>query len=420
MKAISKNHFKSLYSITANTTKYNLNSSSIFSLTKKNINMLMDSSQLTEDQKTIQESAYSFAKNEFMPFAKEWDEHKIFPKNIYKKAAEMGFASIYTSEQFGGAGLGRLEASLIFEGLATGCVGSSAYLSIHNMCAWMIDTYGNEEQKAQWLPRMSTFDLFSSYCLTEPNSGSDAFAMRTNAKSLDNDYYVLNGTKQFISGDSDILLVMCKTGENEVSCLAVEREGSWGKGLSFGKNEHKMGWNVQPTQMVIFEDLKVPKKNIIGKVGEGFKIAMSGLDGGRINIASCSLGGAAYCFEAAKEYMKQRKQFGKPLSDFQYLQFKLADMATELQVSRNITRFAANMIDSKSADKTTYSAMAKNFATEKCFNIVNDALQMHGGYGYLKEYQIERYFRDLRVHMILEGTNEIMKLIISRNILKGN
>jgi isobutyryl-CoA dehydrogenase len=386
-------------------------------LSKKNYNILMDSFMLNEDQKTIQESSYIFAKNELMPFAREWDEKKHFPKDVYKKAAEMGFASIYTSEKFGGAGLGRLEASLIFEGLSTGCVGSSAYLSIHNMCCWMIDTYGTEEQKQKWLPKMSTLEMFSSYCLTEPNSGSDAFSMKTSAKLVD-DHYILNGTKAFISGDSDIFLVMCKTNENEVSCIAVEREGNFGKGLSFGKNEHKMGWNVQPTQMVIFDNLKVPKSNVIGKVGEGFKIAMSGLDGGRINIASCSLGGAAYCVEAAKEYIKSRKQFGKQLSEFQHLQFKLADMATILQVSRNIVRNAAISIDNHSPDKTMYAAMAKNFATDKCFNVVSDALQMHGGYGYLKEYQIERYFRDLRVHMILEGTNEIMKMIISRNILK--
>ena len=380
--------------------------------------MYMDSGFLTEDQKTIQESAYLFAKNEFMPFAREWDEKKIFPKDVYRKAAEMGFSSIYTSENYGGAGLGRLEASLIFEGLATGCVGSSAYLSIHNMCCWMIDSFGTEEQKIKWLPRMSSMELFSSYCLTEPNSGSDAFAMRTTAK-LEGENYVINGTKAFISGDSDIFLVMCKTNENEVTCIAVEREHSTGKGLSFGKNEHKMGWNVQPTQMVIFEDLKVPKENVIGKLGQGFKIAMMGLDGGRINIASCSLGGAAYCFEAAKEYIKSRKQFGKALAEFQHLQFKLADMATNLQVSRNITRSAAISIDQNSPDKTVYSAMAKNFATEKCFDVVNEALQMHGGYGYLKEYHIERYFRDLRVHMILEGTNQIMKLIISRNLLQN-
>jgi alkylation response protein AidB-like acyl-CoA dehydrogenase len=384
---------------------------------KKRINMYMDSSFLNEDQKSIQEAAYTFAKNEFMPHAREWDENKIFPKDVYRKAAEMGFSAIYTSEKYGGAGLGRLEASLIFEGLATGCVGSSAYLSIHNMCCWMIDQFGSEDQKAKWLPRMSTMEMFGSYCLTEPNSGSDAFSMRTSAK-LEGDYYVINGTKAFISGDSDIFLVMCKTKENEVTCIAVEREESFGKGLSFGKNEHKMGWNVQPTQMVIFEDLKVPKANVVGKVGQGFKIAMMGLDGGRINIASCSLGGAAYCYEAAKDYIKSRKQFGKALSEFQHLQFKLADMATDLQVSRNITRSAAISIDQNSPDKTVYSAMAKNFATEKCFDVVNEALQMHGGYGYLKEYQIERYFRDLRVHMILEGTNQIMKLIISRNLLQ--
>jgi isobutyryl-CoA dehydrogenase len=384
---------------------------------KRFINIFMDSEMLTEDQKVIQESAYNFSKNEFAPFAKEWDENKHFPKNVYKKAAELGFSSIYVDEKYGGAGLGRIEASLIFEGLATGCVGSSAYLSIHNMNCWMINKYGTDEQKEKWLPKMSKLDMFSSYCLTEPNSGSDAMAMRTTAKQ-DGEDYVLNGSKQFISGDSDIFLVMCRTGEKEISCIAVEREDSFNKGLSFGKQEHKMGWNVQPTQMVIFENLRVPKRNLIGKLGEGFKIAMSGLDGGRINIASCSLGGAAFCLETAKEYIKQRKQFGKPLSEFQHLQFKIAEMATDLQVSRNITRFAANSLDRNSPDKTVYSAMAKSFATEKCFNIVSDALQLHGGYGYLKEYPIERYFRDLRVHMILEGTNEIMKVIISRNILK--
>jgi alkylation response protein AidB-like acyl-CoA dehydrogenase len=411
-----KNYITSLKSIhrtcSLNTQKR------FFQFPIKHINMFMDSNGLTEEQKTIQESAYNFAKNEFYPHAKEWDEKKIFPKDVYKKAAELGFAAIYVNEKFGGSALGRLEASLIFEGLATGCVGSSAYISIHNMCCWMIDEYGNEEQKEKWLPAMSSLDMFASYCLTEPNSGSDAMSLKTSAVS-DGDDFIINGTKQFISGDSDIFLVMCRTAEKEISCIAVERKEAFGKGLSFGKNESKMGWNVQPTQMVIFENLRVPKRNIIGKLGQGFKIAMSGLDGGRINIASCSLGGAAFCLETAKEYIKQRKQFGKSLSEFQYLQFKIADMATDLQASRSLTRLAAISIDNKSPDKTVYSAMAKNFATDKCFHIVSDALQLHGGYGYLKEYPIERYFRDLRVHMILEGTNEIMKMIISRNILNN-
>ncbi len=323
--------------------------------------------------------------------------------------------AIYTSEAFGGSGLGRIEASLIFEALATGCVGSSAYLSIHNMCCWMIDEFGTEAQKQAWLPKMNPLEWFASYCLTEPGSGSDAMAMLTNARE-DGDDFVINGSKAFISGDSDIFLVMCKTAENEISCIAVERTT---KGLSLGKNEHKMGWNVQPTQMVLFDNVRVPKTNLVGKRGQGFKIAMIGLDGGRINIASCSLGGAAYCLEAAKEYMKTRKQFGKSLSEFQYLQFKVAEMATDLHVSRLITRQAALAIDANSPNKTTYAAMAKLEATEKCFNIVSGALQLHGGYGYLKEYPIERYFRDLRVHMILEGTNEIMRMIISRKIFQA-
>ena len=279
----------------------------------------------------------------------------------------------------------------------------------------MIDTFGNEEQKSKYLPLMSTLEFFSSYCLTEPNAGSDALSLATSAKEDGGDF-VINGTKAFISGNSDIFLVMCRTGEKEISCIAVERDT---KGLSFGKNENKLGWNVQPTQMVFFEDCRVPKSNMIGQRGSGFKIAMSGLDGGRINIASCSLGGAAYCIEAAKDYVKGRKQFGQAISEFQHTQFKLAEMSTTLEVSRAITRMAASSIDNKSSDKTVYSAMAKYFATEKCFGVVNDALQLYGGYGYLKDYPIERYFRDLRVHMILEGTNEIMRKIISKHLIKN-
>jgi isobutyryl-CoA dehydrogenase len=323
--------------------------------------------------------------------------------------------AIYVNDKYGGSNLGRLEASLIFEALSTGCVGSSAYISIHNMCSWMIDTYGNEEQKTKWLPKLATFDIFASYCLTEPGSGSDAMSLQTTAK-VDGGDFIINGQKAFISGKSDVNLVMCRTGENEISCIAVEHDT---KGLSAGKNENKMGWNVQPTQMLFFDNCRVPQRNLIGQKGSGFKIAMSGLDGGRINIASCSLGGAAQCLEMAKEYTKTRKQFKQPLSEFQHIQFKLAEMATTLEVSRRIVRFAAQAIDNQSADKTSYAAMAKYFATEKCFDVVNDALQLHGGYGYLKDYQIERYFRDLRVHMILEGTNEIMRYIISKNMLKN-
>ena len=364
----------------------------------------------------IQEMAMNFSKTQLMPNAAEWDEKKHFPKDVIKQTADIGFAGIYVGEEYGGSGLGRLEASLIFEALSTGCVGTSAYITIHNMCAWMIDTYGTEEQKKKYLPDLCKFDKFSSYCLTEPGSGSDAVAMKTTAVDK-GDHFVLNGSKAFISGSgsSDLFLVMWKTGEKEVSCVIVE---SGTPGLNYGKNEIKMGWNVQPTRAVIFEDWKVPKENLIGKRGQGFKIAMSGLDGGRVNIASCSLGGAAFWMEAATKYIKTRKQFGKPLADFQYLQFKLAQMGTELEASRLMVRNAATMIDQKHPDKTMYCAMAKHFATEKCSDVVNYALQMHGGYGYLREYPIERYFRDLRVHQILEGTSEIMQLITSRALLK--
>lgn len=312
----------------------------------------MNSQNLTEEQKMIQESAYNFSKTHLAPNAAEWDEKKHFPKDVIKEAADYGFAGIYVRDDIGGVGLGRLEASLIFEALATGCVGTSAYISIHNMVAWMIDNYGNEEQRKKFLPDMLTFDKFSSYCLTEPNSGSDAIAMKSFAEDK-GDHFLLNGSKAFISGggESDLYLVMCKTGEKEVSCLIVEK-GT--KGLGFGKNEIKMGWNVQPTRAVIFEDCKVPKENLLGNRGDGFKFAMSGLDGGRVNIASCSLGGAAFCLETATQYIKTRKQFGKTLSNFQYLQFKLAQMATDLEASRLMVRNAANLMDQNHKDKTMY------------------------------------------------------------------
>mmetsp|Transcript_16011 Transcript_16011/g.18598 ORF Transcript_16011/g.18598 Transcript_16011/m.18598 type:complete len:319 (+) Transcript_16011:48-1004(+) len=307
---------------------------------KRSVSLLVNSNNLTEEQGMIQDVAMNFSKTNLMPNAAEWDEKKHFPKDVMKQAAGCGFAGIYVNEDVGGSGLGRLEASLIFEALSTGCVGSSSYISIHNMCAWMIDTYGTKEQRQKYLPQMCVFDLFSSYCLTEPNSGSDAIGMKSFAVDK-GDHFVLNGSKAFISnaGESDLYLVMCKTGEKEVSCLILEKGM---KGLGFGKNEIKMGWNVQPTRAVIFEDCKVPKANLLGKRGEGFKIAMSGLDGGRVNIASCSLGGAAFCLETATQYIKTRKQFGKPLAEFQYLQFKLAQMATDLEASRLMVRNAAN------------------------------------------------------------------------------
>jgi len=344
----------------------------------------------------IQQMAYDFARTEFAPNAAMWDKTKTFPVDKFKLAAEQGFGGIYVREKFGGCGLGRLEASLIFEALSTGCVGSSAYISIHNMCAWMIDKFGSTELQEKWLPRMTQFDVLSSYCLTEPDSGSDAQAMKSFAKDA-GDHFVLNGSKAFISGagTSDLYLVMCKTGEKEVSCLLVEKDM---KGLSFGANEHKMGWNCQPTRVVNFDDIKVPKANLIGARGQGFKIALSGLDGGRLNIASCSLGGAAACIHTTTDYIKGRKQFGKPIAANQHLQFQLARMATDLEASRLMVRHGANLIDSGNQNYTMYCAMAKKFATDKCFDIVNDCLQMHGGYGYLQDYPIERYLRDLRVH----------------------
>lgn len=329
-----------------------LNKYSARSMSTGPVSLLVNSQNLTEEQVMIQEAAMNFSRTHLMPNAAEWDEKKHFPKDIIKEAADYGFSAIYVGEEHGGVGLGRLEASLIFEALSTGCVGTSAYISIHNMVSWMIDTYGNQEQKEKYLPNLCTFDTFSSYCLTEPGSGSDAAAMKSTAEDK-GDYFLLNGEKAFISGagDTDLYVVMCKTGEKEISCLIVEKGTP---GLSFGKNEVKMGWNVQPTRAVIFQDCKIPKENLLGARGEGFKIAMSGLDGGRVNIASCSLGGAAFCLETATQYIKTRKQFGKSLSNFQYLQFKLAQMATDLEASRLMVRNAANLMDQKHQDKTMY------------------------------------------------------------------
>jgi len=374
---------------------------------------------LSDEQRAFQETARDFARDEWLPYAPGWDEREEFPVEALRRAAALGFAGIYVRDQFGGSGLARLDAALIFEELATACVSTAAYLSIHNMAAWMIDRFGNEAQRARFLPRLMSMEHFASYCLTEPNSGSDAAALQASAKR-DGDDYVLNGTKAFISGGgtSDLYVAMVRTGgagSKGISCLAVEKGAP---GLSFGKKEKKLGWNTQPTAMVIFEDCRVPVANRLGEEGDGFKIAMMGLDGGRLNISACSLGGARACLEAARDHLLERRQFGRPLADFQALQFKLADMATELEAARLMVRRGAASLDRGDPEATMHCAMAKRHATDAGFHICNEALQLFGGYGYLKDFGIERYLRDVRVHQILEGTNEIMRVIIARRLLR--
>jgi hypothetical protein len=374
---------------------------------------------LSEDQQAFQETARQFAHDEWLPHAPGWDEREEFPEAALRAAAALGFAGIYVRDEFGGSGLSRLDAALIFEELAGACVSTSAYLSIHNMAAWMIDRFGNAAQRAHFLPRLMTMEHFASYCLTEPGSGSDAAALTTRAVR-DGDDYVLNGAKAFISGGgrSDIYVAMVRTGDpgpRGISCLVVENGTP---GLSFGKREKKLGWNTQPTAAVMFEDCRVPVANRLGAEGEGFSIAMMGLDGGRLNIGACSLGGARACFEAARGYMLERRQFGQRLADFQALQFKLADIATELDAARLMLWRAASSLDQGHPDATQHCAMAKRFATDAGFHACNEALQLHGGYGYLKDFPIERYLRDVRVHQILEGTNEIMRVIIARRLLR--
>jgi alkylation response protein AidB-like acyl-CoA dehydrogenase len=373
---------------------------------------------LGEDRGAFQEAAREFATAEMLPFAAHWDEQSEFPVTTLRKAAELGFAGIYIREDVGGAGLGRLDAAVIFEELAAACPSTAAYISIHTMASWMIDSFGDNEQRRRWLLDLVTMKLFASYCLTEPNAGSDAGSLRTRAVR-DGDSYVLNGSKAFISGGgvSDIYVVMARTGgegARGISCFVVEKGTP---GLSFGAQEKKLGWKSQPTSAVILEDCRIPAANRLGAEGDGFKIAMKGLDGGRLNIGACSLGGARACLDHARNYMVERKQFGRPLADFQALQFKLADMATDLEASRLMLHRAAWALDRKAPDATMLCAMAKRFVTDAGFAIVNDALQLHGGYGYIKEYPIERYLRDLRVHQILEGTNEIMRVIIARALL---
>ncbi|KAL7401155.1 hypothetical protein ABVT39_023774 [Epinephelus coioides] len=373
---------------------------------------------LTDEQKEFQKVAFDFAANEMAPHMAEWDQKEIFPVETMRKAAQLGFGGIYVQPDVGGSGLTRLDTSVIFEALSTGCVSTTAYISIHNMCAWMIDTFGNTEQRERFCPDLCAMEKFASYCLTEPGHGSDAASLLTTAQ-LKGDHYILNGSKAFISGggDTDVYVVMCRTGgkgAKGISCLVVEKGTP---GLNFGKKEKKVGWNSQPTRAVIFEDCAVPVSNRLGEEGQGFNIAMKGLNGGRINIASCSLGAAHACVQLAKDHLLVRKQFGETLSNNQFLQFKLAEMATKLVASRLLVREAATALQESRPDAVSLCSMAKLFATDECFNICNQALQMHGGYGYLKDYAVQQFVRDIRVHQILEGTNEVMRMIISRNLL---
>jgi alkylation response protein AidB-like acyl-CoA dehydrogenase len=375
---------------------------------------------LDEDQIAVRDMAREFAAEQIAPHALRWDEDKHLPVEVMREAAKLGIGGIYIRDNVGGSALTRFDAALIFEALAQGCPTVSAFISIHNMAAWMIDAYGNETQRHRWLPRLCTMELLASYCLTEPGSGSDAAALRTRAVR-EGDYYRLDGQKQFISGagQSDLYVVMVRTGADGaggISTLVVEADTP---GLSFGANERKMGWNAQPTRALMFDNAKVPVVNRLGEEGVGFKIAMAGLDGGRINIAACSLGGAQSALDKSLLYMKERKAFGRRLDEFQALQFRLADMATELEAARTLVWRAAAALDRGDPDATKLCAMAKRFATDVGFEVANQALQLHGGYGYLSEYGIEKIVRDLRVHQILEGTNEIMRLIVARKLIEG-
>jgi len=375
---------------------------------------------LNDDQRAIEDAARGFATTEMAPHSARWDADEIFPVDTLRAAAALGFAGIYVDPEVGGSGLGRLDAAIIFEALAYGDVSTAAYLSIHNMASWMIDRFGSQAQREQYLPRLTTMELIASYCLTEPGSGSDAAGLRTTAVR-DGDDYVLNGSKAFISGAgvSDLYVVMVRTGAagaKGVSALIVEKGTA---GLSFGANERKMGWRSQPTAQVNFDGCRVPVANRIGEEGEGFKFAMAGLDGGRLNIAACALGGASLAFDTAKSHLETRHQFGRPLKENQALQFRLADMATDLEAARLMVWRGAAAMDAKDPGATKLCAMAKRFATDACFDVANQALQLHGGYGYLKDYPLERIVRDLRVHQILEGTNEIMRVIIARELFRS-
>ena len=373
---------------------------------------------LTEDQQMFAETAKQFSDTEFAPLAAKWDQEHIFPKDVIAKAGELGFCGLYSPEDVGGLALSRLDSSIIFEQLSMGCTATTAMMTIHNMASWMIATWGTQEVKNTWCPSLVIGKKLASYCLTEPSAGSDAASLRTSAKK-DGEHYLVNGSKVFISGagETDILVVMVRTGEagaKGISALAIPADLD---GIIYGKAEDKLGWNAQPTRQITFDNVRVPIENLLGKEGEGFSIAMKGLDGGRINIATCSIGTAQQALNSAIIYMKEREQFGKPIAAFQGLQFKLADMATELVAARQLVRLAAFKLDNNDPEKTAYCAMAKRFATDIGFQVCDAALQIHGGYGYIKEYPLERHFRDVRVHQILEGTNEIMRLIIARRLL---
>ena len=379
----------------------------------------MSQFDLTEDQRAIQEMARKFTADEITPHAAEWDEKHIFPRATIRAAAELGFGSIYVSEESGGIGLGRLEAALIMEAMAYGCPSTSAFISIHNMAAWMIDRFGDDVVKAKYLPAMLTMDQLGSYCLTEPGSGSDAAALKTRAVR-DGDDYIVSGSKAFISGggENELYVTMVRTGEDGpkgISCLVIEKDMA---GVSFGAPEKKLGWHSQPTAQVNFDEVRVPVANRVGGEGEGFRIAMMGLDGGRLNIGACSLGGAQRCLDEAVSYTKERKQFGHAIADFQATQFTLADMATDLEAARALLYLAAAKVSDNAPDKTRFAAMAKRLATDNGSSIVDRALQLFGGYGYLQDYPIERFWRDLRVHSILEGTNQVMRMIVSRDMLR--
>ena len=377
--------------------------------------------ELNEDQIAFAETARQFSDQELAPFASKWDKEHYFPIETIKKAGELGFCCLYTPESEGGLGLPRLDSSIIFEQLAMGCTTTTAMLTIHNMATWMVATWGSEEAKRTWMPSLVSGQNIASYCLTEPGSGSDAASMRTTAKPTSNGY-LLNGSKVFISGAgaTQVLVVMARTGgagAGGVSAFVVPADA---KGIEYGKAEERMGWNAQPTRMITFDNVEINQSALLGEEGDGFKFAMQGLDGGRVNIATCSIGTAQQALNSAQAYMQERTQFGKPLASFQALQFKLADMATELVAARQMVRLAASKIDNNHPDKSTYCAMAKRFATDVGFEVCNQALQIHGGYGYIKEYPLERHVRDVRVHQILEGTNEIMRVIIGRRLTSSN
>ncbi|HKT76762.1 MAG TPA: acyl-CoA dehydrogenase family protein [Sphingobium sp.] len=379
----------------------------------------MSQFDLSEDQREIQELARRFTADAITPHAAEWDEKHIFPRDTIRAAGELGFGGIYVSEESGGIGLGRLESALIMEAMAYGCPSTSAFVSIHNMSCWMIDSFGGQAVKDKYLPSLVPMEQLASYCLTEAGSGSDAAALKTKAV-LDGDHYVVTGSKQFISGggESEIYVVMVRTGAEGpkgVSCLVIEKDMP---GVSFGAQERKLGWHSQPTAQVIFDGVRVPVENRLGAEGEGFRIAMMGLDGGRLNIGACSLGGAQRCIDEAVQYTKDRKQFGQSIADFQNTQFMLADMQTELEAARSLLYAAAVKVTENAPDKTRFAAMAKRFATDTGSSVVDRALQLHGGYGYLMDYPVERFWRDLRVHSILEGTNQVMRMIVARDMLR--